>query len=249
MLASARDRREIASRVPIAAADPADDVAVQRRLVAALRAAASATLIETHISFVLLTGALAYKIKKAVNLRFLDFRTLAARRFYCEEELRLNRRLAPEIYLDVVAVTGTADAPRVAGEGPVLEYAVDARISAEALAVRRSRGSSRPGTSTRWRQGSRLPPFGRCNAPGRARRTAYDHVRLRTLPNFVQFSVLPTRGSAALAAWTSEHHAECAPHERAPPEVFIRECHGDLHLGKSPSSKTSARLRLHRVND
>ena len=79
------------------------------------------TVLETHISYVLLTGKHAYKIKKNVNLGFLDFTTLAARRFYCEQELKLNRRLAPALYLDVVAITGTIDAPVLGGDGPVLE--------------------------------------------------------------------------------------------------------------------------------
>src|SRR5207249_7392542 len=65
-----------------------------------------AQLFETHISWVLAAGRFAYKLKKAVRLDFLDFSTLEARRFYCEEECRLNRRLAPDIYLDVVPVTG-----------------------------------------------------------------------------------------------------------------------------------------------
>src|SRR5450759_4637018 len=60
---------------------------------------------ETHISWVLLTGRDAYKIKKAVDLGFLDFSTLEARHFYCTEELRLNRRLAPALYLNVVALS------------------------------------------------------------------------------------------------------------------------------------------------
>ncbi len=84
-------------------------LAAQARLVSALRDAAMAgakdrrvELIETHISYVILTGQFAYKIKKALELGFLDFRSLAARRFYCEEELRLNRRLAPKLYLEVV---------------------------------------------------------------------------------------------------------------------------------------------------
>jgi aminoglycoside phosphotransferase family enzyme len=84
-------------------------------------------VLETHISYVLLTGAYAYKIKKAVEFAFLDFRTLDARRFFCEEELRLNRRLAPELYLDVVPVTGSEDAPIIGGAGPALEYAVKMR--------------------------------------------------------------------------------------------------------------------------
>jgi aminoglycoside phosphotransferase family enzyme len=79
---------------------------------------------ETHISWVLLTGPFAYKIKKPVNLGFLDFSTLAARRHFCDEELRLNRRLAPQLYRDVVALTGTPDDPIVDGTGEAFEYAV-----------------------------------------------------------------------------------------------------------------------------
>ena len=57
-------------------------------------------LIETHISWVILAGDYAYKIKKPVSMEFLDFSTPEARRHYCNEELRLNRRLAPELYLE-----------------------------------------------------------------------------------------------------------------------------------------------------
>src|SRR6478735_4274377 len=88
----------------------------QARLVAALAsptcfgpACAAVTVLETHISYVLLTGQHAYKLKKAVALGFLDFTTLAARRLFCERELKLNRRLAPALYLDVVEITGTID--------------------------------------------------------------------------------------------------------------------------------------------
>src|SRR4029077_427684 len=91
-------------------------------------------LLETHISYVLLTGTYAFKIKKAVDLQFLDFSTLAARRHYCEEELRLNRPLAPSVYLDVVAITGTVETPVIGGNGPVLEYALRMRqFSQDAL--------------------------------------------------------------------------------------------------------------------
>ncbi|HEX5361711.1 MAG TPA: hypothetical protein VFW49_11625, partial [Fluviicoccus sp.] len=63
-------------------------------------------VIETHISWVLLTGEFAYKIKKPVCFAFLDFTTLAARKHSCEEELRLNRRLSGDLYCDVVPVYG-----------------------------------------------------------------------------------------------------------------------------------------------
>ena len=82
------------------------------------------TVLQTHISYVLLTGTYAYKIKKAVSLPFLDFSTLEFRKHYCDEELRINRRLAPELYVDVVPITGTPQAPRINGEGKAIEYAV-----------------------------------------------------------------------------------------------------------------------------
>ncbi len=83
--------------------------------------------IETHISHVLLAGEFAYKLKKPLNLGFLDFSTLARRKHCCEEEIRLNARLAPGIYLGVVAITGTPEAPRIGGRGEVIEYAVKMR--------------------------------------------------------------------------------------------------------------------------
>lgn len=79
---------------------------------------------ETHISRVLVAGKYAFKFKKAVRLSFLDFSTLEARRFYCLEEYRLNQRLAPKIYIDVVPVTGSIERPTIGGAGEALEYAV-----------------------------------------------------------------------------------------------------------------------------
>ena len=70
-------------------------------------------LVETHISSVLLTGPYAYKLKKPLDLGFLDFSTLEKRRHFCHEELRLNRRLAPQLYLDVIALTGAPPAPQL----------------------------------------------------------------------------------------------------------------------------------------
>src|SRR5450755_32581 len=79
---------------------------------------------QTNISYVILTGPFAYKIKKCVKLEFIDTSTLALRRHLCEEELRLNRRLAADLYLDVVAVTRQAGGLRVGGGGEIIDYAV-----------------------------------------------------------------------------------------------------------------------------
>ena len=81
-------------------------------------------LIETHISWVILTGNFVYKIKKPINLGFVDFSTLEKRKFYCEEELRLNRRLAPNIYLDVFPISGSSENPVLAGKEIAFEYTV-----------------------------------------------------------------------------------------------------------------------------
>jgi len=70
-------------------------------------------IIETQVSWVLLTGEYVYKIKKELNFGFLDFSTLAKRQYYCEEELRLNQRLAPDIYQAVVKICGTVNAPKI----------------------------------------------------------------------------------------------------------------------------------------
>ena len=84
-------------------------------------------LVETHISWLILTGDYVYKIKKPVDFGFLDFSSLELRKFYCEQELQLNQRLAPDIYLDVVSLCGTAEHPQINGNGEIFEYAVKMR--------------------------------------------------------------------------------------------------------------------------
>ena len=88
-------------------------------------AAGDVRLIQTHISYVLLAGEFAYKIKKPLDLGFLDYSTLELRRRMCEDEVRLNRRLCDGLYLGVVPITRRADGThRVGGVGEPVEYAV-----------------------------------------------------------------------------------------------------------------------------
>jgi len=81
-------------------------------------------VLDTHISWVVLTGDIAYKIKKPVKLEFLDYSTLEKRKHCCELELELNRRWAPDIYLDVVPISGSFEAPEVGGAGTPIEFAL-----------------------------------------------------------------------------------------------------------------------------
>jgi aminoglycoside phosphotransferase family enzyme len=80
-------------------------------------------LIQTHISYVFLTKNYAYKVKKAVDFGFLDFTSLEKRRFFCQKELEINRRLCPEIYLEVVPIN-KSDVIRIKGSGDTVEYAL-----------------------------------------------------------------------------------------------------------------------------
>src|SRR5512144_504562 len=88
-------------------------------------------LLQTHVSYILLTGDYAYKVKKPVDLGFLDFSTLDRRRHFCSEELRLNRRGAPGLYLGVVPVSQDGDHFRLGGAGEPVEYAVKMRQFAQ----------------------------------------------------------------------------------------------------------------------
>ena len=102
-------------------------------------------LIETHISWVLLGAARAWKLKKPLRLPFLDMRSLSARRHSCEEELRLNSRLAPALYLHVAEVHGSTHGASFEGDGPVVDVAVcmrrfpDGALWSEQLAAGRLR--------------------------------------------------------------------------------------------------------------
>ena len=91
-------------------------------------------LLQTHISYIFLTGRYAYKIKKPVNFGFLDFTTLEKRKFYCEEELRLNRRLCGDMYIDVLPITLSEGLVKINGSGRTVEYTVKMReLPQEAL--------------------------------------------------------------------------------------------------------------------
>jgi aminoglycoside phosphotransferase family enzyme/predicted kinase len=192
-------------------------------------------LVETHISWVLLTGRYAYKIKKPLDLGFLDFSTLAARRRHCLAELRLNRRLAPELYLDVVAIRGSLRRPRIGGRGRAIEYAVRMReFPQRALASRMlARGAF---TATHVDAlAQRIAAF-HAAAPV-APRHAKAQVLAPALQNFAQARALfrgrrERRALDALERWTRREHAALRPRLAARrARGFVRECHGDLHLG------------------
>ncbi len=196
------------------------------------------TLIETHISFVLLAGDFAYKIKKAVNLGFLDFTTLAKRRHFCEEELRLNRRLAPQIYLEVVPVTTVVGQPALGGEGCVVDVALKMRAFAQdALWEHRVlQGRLQAEHVEQLAQG--LCEFHRraTVASGASPYGVPAHVRAPLLDTLGALDALhgaDERGLLAdLRIWETRAFAGIQGIlARRRLAGRVRECHGDLHLG------------------
>ena len=205
----------------------------------AVGAAGPAKILETHISYVLLTGDYAYKIKKAVDFDFLDFTTLAARRFFCEEELRLNRRLAPALYLEVVPIAGTIGVPVVGGPGPAIEYAVKMREFAQEALASKLLENREFGASDIDVLADKVARF-HCAigiASTDAAFGAPEGILRLAQQNFVQLAPLLTSEAERdeledLCSWTGREHA--ARHDdflRRRAEGFVRECHGDLHLG------------------
>ena len=141
---------------------------------------------QTHISVVFLAGSFVYKVKKPVALGFLDFTTLERRHHFCHEEVRLNRRLAPDVYLSVVPVVRTPGGVRLEVEGEVVEWAVkmrrlpDEAISSNSSAV----GKSIPGWLRHWPGESR-------RSTERPRRTPESHPSDGPTPSretFLMFS-------------------------------------------------------------
>ena len=200
-------------------------------------------ILETHISWVILTGDYAYKIKKPVNFGFLDFSTLDKRFFYCREELRLNRRFAPQIYLDLVEVRGSQDAPRLHGDGEVIEYALkmiefpqhcllshyaaSGTLDAthiDAIAVRVN--------------GLHADSAGRgdCdtesdNEYGTARvAQRWSEENMTHIANTIPAALLP-ESYARLRHWYRDNRELLRDIDQRKRDGYVRECHGDLHLG------------------
>jgi len=197
-------------------------------------------MLETHISWVLLAGKYAYKIKKPVNLGFLDFSEPAKRLFYCREEIRLNQRLAPQLYLDVIAIGGHPLQP-VFGAEPPLEYAIrmrrfsNAKLLNNLITKNQLTGEhidSLAATIARFH--AVLPPASADDGYGQPLTIA---ALMRQ--NFQQIAKLPVTHDASadlnlekLRIDTEQEFCAClALFQQRFQAGFIRECHGDLHLG------------------
>lgn len=195
------------------------------------------SLIQTHVSFIFLTDRFVYKIKKPVDFGFLNFLTLDRRRFYCEEEVRLNRRLCPGMYLGVVEVRNSPAGVCLSGQGAVVDYAVkmkrlpaermlDQLLEQDAVGEDDIRGIARViGDFHRHAERSKeIDTYG-----------SLEVIRRNWSENFLQMEPFLSRTLSrtdfqAIRAWVegfvSDHEELFA--ERVA-NGFIRDCDGDIH--------------------
>ena len=195
-------------------------------------------LIQTHISFILLTGDYAYKIKKSVNLGFLDFSSIDKRRHFCQEELRLNKPLAPEFYLEVLPISQQGDRFQLGEDSNPAEYALKMRQFPQEnlLTTLFEAGKLTPDLLAKL--GKKLAKF-HLNAP------TNDYIRqfgkVAQVRRAIEQNYEQTQNYIGIAQ-TQRQFEETKQftdrflEERQPlfqsriDNNWIRECHGDLHL-------------------
>lgn len=211
-----------------------DEMAAQERIFRTLTGHAGVTRIDTHAASVFLDGKRALKIKRAVRFPFLDYSTLEKRKAACEEEIRINRPLAPQIYHRVVAITEEPDGSvQVGGRGRPIEYAVDmlrfdesrtldhlakaglldAKLaSATADAIVASHAAATRADGNAWV--SSIPALIGGNSNGLRAGSPFDAGDIERLGKASHEAFLRIRATLA---------------ERGR-RGFVRRCHGDLHL-------------------
>ena len=198
-------------------------------------------VIETHISWVILTGPFAYKVKKPVNFGFLDFTGLDQREHFCAEELRLNQRLTEDLYLEVLPVTGSVDAPQLGGDGPAIDYVLKMRQFPQSGLLSTLQANGELTTQHIDEMAEQIAHF-HLNAPkvpAEHDAGTPDSVMAPVRQNFEQ--ILPFLSDKndllqldALQAWAESSFERLKPLlAQRKLDGFTRECHGDIHLGNA----------------
>ncbi len=197
------------------------------------------TLVQSHISYVLLAGERVYKVKKPVRFTFLDFSTLERRRHFCHEEVRLNRRLAPDAYLGVLAVRADGGIYRLTHEGDAaaVEYVVEMRrLPAERMLDQLlDRNSVTPAIIDRI--ADRLAEFHRQTDAGPAVTANGDPANVAAVlednyANARQFRdvTISARDDDTIQRFSRSFlQTHVALFRRRQAQLRIRDCHGDLH--------------------
>jgi len=195
------------------------------------------TLVQTHISFVFLAGDFVYKFKKLVDFGFLNFSTLEKRKYFCEQELQLNRRLCPDLYEGLVTLNVDEDSLCLNGEGEVVEYGICmARMPEEKMMGRVVRAGNLTRTHldgiieqlvpfyTQAAGDGEIPEFGLAQS-----------VAVNVLENFEQTEAFVGQGALSrnqfelISTWAKEFLSHEDRFQARIDAGKIRDCHGDMH--------------------
>jgi aminoglycoside phosphotransferase family enzyme/predicted kinase len=198
----------------------------------------SVTMVQTHISWIFLTDTHAYKIKKPVDFGFLNFSTIDRRRFYCNEEVRLNRRLCPDIYEGVVELRETPAGAAFHGDGAIIDHAVKMkRLPAERM-LDRLVETGELSSDDMANVARTIADFHQTalTSPAISEYGHLDRIMFNWHENFEQMipfeeTTLPAEERGVIKEWVSsfaENNAELFGRRVA--EGFVRECDGDIHL-------------------
>ena len=196
-------------------------------------------VVETHISWVVLTGSYAYKIKKPVKYSFVDFSTVERRRWFCDEEVRLNRRLAPEVYLGVVPITGSPAHPQIEGQEVPFEFAVRMKQFSSDQEIPDILASGEKAEGCIFQLADRIATFhaqiekadeassyGTSAMVWQPIQECLQEIPLQLLTPHTQESL------SHIERWIQREWRKLADVLSSRKQGgFIRECHGDLHLG------------------
>jgi aminoglycoside phosphotransferase family enzyme len=234
MVSSARRlRAPAATDTPCVALD--DKIAFLKRPDSYPDSPSRVETVETHMSWVFLTDRLAYKLKKPVRYEFLDFSTLGARHWDCREEVRLNRRLAPDVYIGVVALTAEPDGTlQLGGDGESVDWLVEMRRLPAERMLDRAIGEGRATKGDVLRVARQLADFYKTSRPVPIAPSDYRQRLQADVGANLRALVVPDyRLSAATARRAAAAQLELLGCE---PELFaervregrIIEAHGDL---------------------
>ena len=199
----------------------------------------SVSIIQTHISFVALTGKYAYKVKKPVNFGFLDFSTLEKRKYFCQEEMKLNRRLCPNIYLEVLPITIKGNTLELNGDGKIVDYALKMReFSQEEIMTNLiKKGKIHEGTIDEichilvdfynsGKQSEEIDNFGSSKAIKQNIKENFEQTQ-----SVVDLTIPKDVYTYIKAASNKFFEVNKAIFEKRIKEKHIHDCHGDLHSG------------------
>jgi len=194
-------------------------------------------LMQTQMSFVFLTDDYVYKVKKPVNLGYLDYTTLDKRYFYCQQEVELNRRLCPDAYLGVVTITESRGNILIDGQGKVVEYAVKMRRLPQEAMMNVLLAQNRVSVEMITGVAQKLVEFHQ-KAETNADISTFgslDTITVNAEENFTQTekyigSTISREQYQRIKGYTSKFIVQKAPlFRKRVADGRIRDCHGDLH--------------------